>query len=203
MCSRCEFALVRVRDGATFCPFGERRRFRITLTTAGGYVAASALNTNAMAHEAFIHEARPSCMCVFTLRGRQSLEALVQHYHHAHPRRGSFAAGQLGPLNSFTCRLRNCTDGYSHAPRFPTLAGLAAQNMFRHTRAAAWAFQCTHASCTWVGVSMAQLNRHRVTAHRESSWIPSQSPLRDAMRLREDRGRVGLLGGASLGAGPI
>lgn len=68
---------VRVEEGCMYCPFGERRRFRIGATTAAGFVAASPHVGNVEAHRAFIHRARPACQVMFSERGISSIECNI------------------------------------------------------------------------------------------------------------------------------
>ena len=87
----------------------------------------------------------------------------------------------------------------SHAPRFATVAALHAHHQARHGRAGAWANVCQHADCTWRGWDQSQLFHHRAHVHRQLSWVPSQSAVRNAMRNRQARVRVTFTGHVSMG----
>ncbi len=74
-------------------------------------------------------------------------------------------------------------------------------NCARHARAAAWAHICTHGACRWKCFWPGQLQIHRARTHRQLSWVPSQSAARNAMRDRQQAGRVAFVGYVRLGTG--
>jgi hypothetical protein len=189
---------VRVEDGGMYCPHGERRCFRIASSDVLTHPHGPNV-TQASSYRAFIHGARPTCQVVFAQRGPASRSHLVQHYHHAHPRPGAIGAGVLAPPRAFPCRMRNCTDGHSHAPHFATLAQLAAHYAARHSIGASWAHLCTHGECTWRGFHPSQLQAHRVQVHRSMSWVPSLSAVRNGMRPWRIKNRVSFIGSVPLG----